>query len=193
MRLLLIPLTLLLFAPACDRHDHDADVDKHDAGTAKAEGCADNGGEECKTTDQEQAVLTKADPAGAYGMGLTLTDFTKVDDILADPASFEGKRVLVKGNAVKVCEKRGCWVQIAGEEPFKAILVKVNDGEIVFPLSCRGKEVTVEGMVEKIETPVETLREAAKKKADEAGETFDPESITEPKITWRIKGLGAKI
>ena len=111
------------------------------------------------------------------------------------PAAFslEGKRVLVKGEAVAVCEKRGCWVNLKSDkEATKALRVKVEDGEIVFPMTCLGKEVQVEGVVEKMVIPVETLREAGKKAAEAKGEKFDPASVKEPRTVWQLKGLGAK-
>ncbi|MBK8980025.1 MAG: DUF4920 domain-containing protein [Planctomycetes bacterium] len=131
--------------------------------------------------------------AGGLGTGITMTEFTKISDILADPESFVGKRVLVKGVAVGVCESRGCWVQLKGDEEFQSLRVKVKDGEIVFPMSCLGQEVVAEGVWDKVVIPVETLREALKKQAEAKGETFDPASVTEPRIVWQLRGLGARI
>ncbi len=125
--------------------------------------------------------------------GMKLKDYTLISDILAAPDKFEGKRVLVKGPAVAVCEKRGCWVNLKSDkDAAKALRVKVEDGEIVFPMTALGKEVQAEGVVEKMVIPVATLREAAKKKAEAKGEKFDPESIKEPRVIWQLKGLGAK-
>ncbi len=116
-----------------------------------------------------------------------------ISKILATPADFEGERVLVKGTAVGVCAKRGCWVELASDKEFQSIRVKVTDGEIVFPLSCEGKEVTVEGLVEKIEVSEEYHKQMAAAEAKKAGEEFDPATVTGPGYIWRIRGLGAKI
>lgn len=125
--------------------------------------------------------------------GMKLKDATLISDILAAPEKFEGKRVLVKGPAVGVCEKRGCWVTLKSDKDAKkALRVKVEDGEIVFPATVLGKEVAAEGVWEKMVIPVETLRTAAQKAADAKGEKFDPASIKEPRIVWQLKGLGAK-
>lgn len=72
----------------------------------------------------------------AYGGGVTLSERTRVSDILADPDAYLGKTVLVEGTVVKVCRKRGCWMEIAGDKEVEKIQIKVRDGVMVFPLSA---------------------------------------------------------
>ena len=125
--------------------------------------------------------------------GITLKDYTPISKILAAPASFEGKRVLVKGEAVAVCEKRGCWVTLKSDaDNSKSLRVKVEDGEIVFPLTVKGDQVEAEGIVQKVVTPEADYREALRKRAEAKGETFDPKSVTGPLVTWQLRGLGAR-
>ncbi len=83
-----------------------------------------------------------------YGKKLSLTEVTNISDILATPEQYAGKQVLVKGMVVEVCAKRGCWMDIASDKAFEKIQIKVLDGQIVFPLSARGKEALLEGVVE---------------------------------------------
>lgn len=164
----------------------------------QGEKAKDKAGEKAKD-DCANCPDAKAVPAGAtakavdLAKGMKLKDFTPISDILAAPEKFEGKRVLVKGPAVAVCEKRGCWINLKSDkDASKALRVKVEDGEIVFPMTVMGKEVQAEGVVEKLVIPVETLREALKKSAEAKGETFDPASVKEPRVVWQLKGLGAK-
>ena len=82
-----------------------------------------------------------------YGKEITLEEKTKISDILKNPVEFEGKKVLVEGTVVGVCEKRGCWIKLASDEGYGTIKIKVNDGEIVFPLEAKGKKALVEGKV----------------------------------------------
>ncbi len=146
-----------------------------------AERTNESGGDECGDEgecgsggdEHEAAALAKDDPAGTYGMGLTLTNATAIGDILANPEKYWDERVLIKGAAVGVCKKRGCWIVVRGEKENESLRVKVTDGEIVFPLSCLGNEVSVEGIFEKLELEVE--------------------GQDEPETSWRIRGLGAKI
>ncbi len=83
-----------------------------------------------------------------YGEGISLTNITKVSEILAKPEEFEGKKVLIEGMITGVCEARGCWMSIASDKNFQEIKIKVLDGVIVFPMSAYGKVAKVEGVVE---------------------------------------------
>ena len=144
-------------------------------------------------TVSENTLLQKVDPAGTYGAGITLAEKISISEILAEPAKFEGKRVLVEGTVVDVCKKRGCWIDISGGEEFETIKVKVKDGEIVFPLSAKGNKALVEGFVEKLELTKEQTINWKAHEAEEMGIPFDSSSVTEPMIIWRIKGTGAEI
>ncbi|MCA9319169.1 MAG: DUF4920 domain-containing protein [Planctomycetes bacterium] len=165
-------LLAMIFLPGCDSGkgtdaqtgvaNQEFEGDHTDCAKATCDAEGAGGGDAT-----EAAQMAKDDPAGTYGMGLTLEDRTPISAILAKPESFEGQRVLVQGKAVSVCKKRGCWVEVGSDEPFESIRVKVTDGEIVFPLSCLGNVIQVEGIVEKV------------------GEA--------PDCSWRIRGLGASI
>lgn len=84
-------------------------------------------------------------------------------------------------------------MELASDKEFQSIRVKVNDGEIVFPLEARGKLALIEGIVEKLEISKEELIKAMKHHAEEQGEPFDSTKITEGKTIYRLKGLAAKI
>lgn len=127
----------------------------------------------------------------AFGEPLTLTAVTPVATILKDPEAWVGRKVLVEGMVVEVCEKRGCWMDIAADGDFQSIQIKVEDGEIVFPLTARGRRARVEGTVEKLELTMEQALEEARRHAEEHGEAFDPASVTGPETTYRIRGIGA--
>ncbi len=128
-----------------------------------------------------------------YGVGLTLAEATPLSEILAAPEKYEGQKVQVGGTVLDVCKMRGCWMELAGDQPFQSIRVKVEDGEIIFPLSAKGHTARAEGILEKLEISEEQAREMAKHRAEEQGEEFDPSSITGPQVVWRLKGLGAVI
>jgi hypothetical protein len=160
-------------------------------------GCSKNGSNQEKNLEEsvqtEKAALDKKDPVGVYGKGITLAEKTLVSDILGSPEKFEGKQVLLSGTIVEVCPKRGCWIDLAGDKEFQKIQIKVKDGEIVFPLSAKGNEALVEGIVEKLELTKEQAIRWKKHQAEEKAEEFDSTSVTGPMTIWRIKGLGAEI
>lgn len=138
------------------------------------------------------SVITYAGDGNKYGKKLTLKNKTKISSILDNPKDFVGKKVLVEGAVVGVCEKRGCWIELASDKQYQKIKVKVNDGEIVFPMEELGKSALVEGQVYEIKLTKEQALERAKHEADEHGTKFDPESV-EATTYYQIKGLGAEI
>ena len=82
-----------------------------------------------------------------YGEKITLKEKTSISKILENPEAFVGKKVLVEGTVVDVCEKRGCWINLSSDKEFESIRIKVNDGEIVFPMETKGQKALVEGEV----------------------------------------------
>lgn len=143
------------------------------------------------TAIAESERLAAENPEGLYGADLSLEESTSIDALLANAASLEGQRVQVKATIKESCPKRGCWVNL--EQDGKEIKVKVTDGDIVFPKSSVGTMVTVEGVVEKMDMDLEQTRKHLAHEAEETGREFDPESVTEPMVMWRIKGDAAKI
>jgi len=140
------------------------------------------------------ACQSAPEPEGTlYGEALTLSEVTQVSAILEDPESWVGERVQVEGMIVEVCEMRGCWMDIASDSESEKIQIKVEDGVIVFPMTAKGKTALVEGVVEVLELTHEEAIEAARHKAEEHGEEFDPSTVTGPETTYRIRGLGAVI
>ncbi|MFA6598609.1 MAG: DUF4920 domain-containing protein [Ignavibacteriaceae bacterium] len=138
-------------------------------------------------------TVSYAGGGNKYGKELSLKEKTKISTILANPKDFIGKKVQVEGNVVGVCEKRGCWIELASDKPFQKIKVKVKDGEIVFPLEEKGKSAVVEGQVYEIKMSKEQALAAAENEAKEHGKKFDPASVTGPVTLYQIKGLGAVI
>lgn len=127
------------------------------------------------------------------GKPITLTEITKISTILDAPQEFLGDTVLVQGTIIDVCKKRGCWMELASDEEFQSIRVKVKDGEIVFPLSAKGSTALVQGVVEQLVFTKEEVIKMEKHYAEEQGTEFDPSTVTEGKTIFRIRGIGAVI
>jgi hypothetical protein len=144
----------------------------------------------CKAADAPPA----AGPAGTvYGERPTLTDTTAVADVLANAEQMVGQKILVAGTVVDVCQERGCWLALGSEEGGATLRVKVEDGVIIFPMSARGHQAVVEGVVEKIDLTAEQAREQAMKHAKEKGEPFDSTAVFQAKTSYQLRGLGAII
>jgi hypothetical protein len=126
-----------------------------------------------------------------YGEPLILTEVTPIPEILAQPKSYVGKRVLVEGTVVAVCEQKGCWMDL--ESGSDQIQVKVDDDVIVFPVSARGSTALVEGIVEERELTAEQSFAAAAHRAEEMREPFDSTAVYPAATVYRIQGTGALI
>lgn len=131
--------------------------------------------------------------AKSFGAGLTLDQSSSLSELLANPDPFVGKKVQLTGMVVDVCQKRGCWLYLTGDKPFEKIRVKVTDGEIVFPMEARGKQGTVEGVLEKFVLSREEVIARKRHHAEEQGKIFDPSSVTEGEVVYQLRGLGAEI
>ena len=128
-----------------------------------------------------------------YGKKITLKDKTKISDIMANPESYDGKRVLVEGPIVDVCKERGCWIKIGSDKEFGALRFKVEDGVITFPLEVKGKNALAEGIVSVKKYSVEQLIAQGKETAKEEGKEFDPSTVKGPKTVLQINGQGAVV
>lgn len=131
--------------------------------------------------------------AQTFGAGLSLSQSTLLSEILANPDSYVGKKVQLKGMIVDVCQRRGCWIYLAGDKAFEKIRVKVTDGEIVFPMEARGKQATVEGIMQKFELSREDVIAREQHYAEEQGRKFDPASVKSGETVYQLRGLGAEV
>lgn len=131
----------------------------------------------------------------AFGAGVTLAETTSIAAILDQPAAFTGKEVRVEGEVHEVCEKAGCWMEIQAADGGKVLKVKVKDGEIVFPLSARGKQAVAQGKVQDLEMTRDKYLQYREHAAKEQGEKFDAAAIQGdgPFHVYQIAGTGAEI
>jgi hypothetical protein len=127
-----------------------------------------------------------------YGKDITIVEKTSISEILSSPEDYLGKKVLVEGEILSVCQMAGCWMEISNENGDK-IKIKVKDGEIVFPQKGIGKTALVEGEVYKIELDEEEARDYFEHMAEESDQEFDPSTVTGPVTIYQVKGFGAVI
>lgn len=127
------------------------------------------------------------------GKPLELKETTPIAAIQANPDRYVGKIVQVKGKVVDLCQKMGCWMNLADPNGGQPLRIKVNDGEIVFPKTAAGKIAIAEGKFVKLVLSKEQAIAQAKHEAEENGRKFDPATITSPKTIYQINGSGAVI
>ena len=145
-------------------------------------------------TAESSTVESAAGGEGTiYGAGVDEIESVSISSIAADPEAYAGKTVRVEGIVTDVCSKKGCWLELAGGQPGATARFKVNDGEMVFPTSAKGKSAVAQGTVVTQHMSLEETRELEAHFARDAGREFDPETITEGKTVFRIRGTGAVI
>jgi hypothetical protein len=140
-------------------------------------------------------AILAAVQAGEVKLGkpLTLKQSVPVDQIIAQSASLEGKTVQVKGRVRAVCSRMGCWMDLVDVSEKNSILIKVDDGVIVFPKEATGKTAIAEGKLVKNTLTREQATARAKHFAEESGQKFDPSSVKSGQTIYQIQGTGAVI
>ena len=151
----------------------------------------------CDNSKKEELLLNKKNPTGLYGEAITQKGINDLKSLFSNPDIFINKEVLTKGKIIDVCPMRGCWINISdSEHPEKIIRVKVVDGEIVFPLSSKGKNANVQGVFDKIEFSYEQAKKWKIHLEEEKGIHVNPDSIIvedDDLIEYRIIGKGVQI
>lgn len=129
-----------------------------------------------------------------YGRALTEgLKVTPIAEILADPESWNGKKVQIEGVISGVCAHQGCWIDISSPEN-ATLRVKVDDGVIVFPQESLGRQAVAEGEVEILEMERDRYEAWLRHLAEEVNREFDPAEVGNgPYRIVRLKGLGSEI
>jgi hypothetical protein len=126
-----------------------------------------------------------------YGQGVSAADTVLVSALLANPDAYVGQTIRVKGQAVGVCESRGCWVNLASDVEGETVRVKVKDGEIVFPPELVGDIVLAEGVWTANQLDLETTKKVCENEAKSKGEAFEAAGVTTCMTLYQLSGTGA--
>lgn len=127
------------------------------------------------------------------GAGAHFSEATPMSQIMKTPESFIGKEVTVSGTIVDVCAKRGCWMKLTTDVKNEKVRVKVNDGEIVFPLEARGRKAAAKGEFKKIKLNLEQTKAYLQEQAEDNKKKFDPAAVKEPMVIYQVQATGAVI
>lgn len=150
----------------------------------------------CSKQPSELDLLNKQHPQGHYGNHMQKGVAQQIREILNKPDEYLNKNVLVSGVIDDVCPMRGCWIQISDKNQAGPIRVKVTDGEIVFPLSAKNHNVTVQGTFVRLDLSKDQAINWKVHLAKEKGIDLDPNGIVlkkEDYYEYRINCTGAKV
>lgn len=173
-------------APAQDAVEHghshaDGDADhSHEADAASEEGSEKTG------ALFEGSRLDEAAWAH-FGTGVHEGDAVAVADLLATPADYVGEPVRIRGEVVSVCQAKGCWIRVGGEE--QNLLVGFKDYAFFLPKDCAGKEVVLEGVARVDETSVEMRKHLL----EDDGKHDEAALITEPIVEAKFTAHGVAL
>jgi hypothetical protein len=78
--------------------------------------------------------------------------------LLSSPADFDGKTVAVEATVRKACERKGCWMELAGAEKGPGVRVTFKDYGFFVPLDSAGSTARVEGTVKVTELAAERAK-----------------------------------
>ncbi|MCB0634633.1 MAG: DUF4920 domain-containing protein [Lewinella sp.] len=131
---------------------------------------------ETKLSDNQFGEAIDAEGAISYD---ALLDMMEQSDSVA---------VKVKGKVEAVCQAKGCWMNIAGNESdAEEMMVKFKDYGFFVPKDIAGREVVMEGYAFREVTPVDELRHLAQD-AGKSKEEID--QITEPVVELKFLASG---
>ena len=150
----------------------------------------------CEKELSEYDLLHKNDAIGNYGSVIDLKEFKQIKILIDNADEYLNTDVLISGTILEVCPMRGCWVNVKDNDSESRIRVKVTDGEIVFPLSSKGKQVNVQGTFTKLEFSEEQAKMWKIHLAEEQGIKLSEEDVVinpSDLIEYRIIGQAANI
>ncbi|MBV2130367.1 DUF4920 domain-containing protein [Arsukibacterium indicum] len=70
-----------------------------------------------------------------------------VSQLLAEPKMHLQQVVTISGTVDSVCSKQGCWMKFTASNENVPFRIKVRDGDMVFPLSAKGKTAYATGLL----------------------------------------------
>ena len=70
----------------------------------------------------------------------------KLSDVLKEPAKYAGSVVVVEGVVERVCQKQGCWLELAPEKGARGVRVAMRDHAFFVPFNAAGLRARAEGL-----------------------------------------------
>lgn len=126
-----------------------------------------------------------------FGEPVDMEALESIKQLMAEPKKYTDKKVTIKGTVKKVCTVKGCWADFFADDT--KLRVKVADGEIVIPIHAIGRKAYATGIFTAKELTKEKTIAYKKHMAKDAGEEFDPKSVTKGMTLYQLKSNAVKI
>ena len=150
----------------------------------------------CSSDKSESDLLNKKNPIGIYGNFSSAEKIQNIVDLISNKDVFINKEVKVRGFVNDVCPMRGCWLEGVDENGIDKLRIKVTDGDIVFPLSAKGRNIEAEGQFSILNLNKQQAKNWKKHLAAEKGIEIDTSEIILSQndyFEYRLNTAGAKI
>ena len=150
----------------------------------------------CSSDKSESDLLNKKNPIGIYGNFSSAEKIQNIVDLISNKDVFINKEVKVRGLVNEVCPMRGCWLEVMDENGIDKLRIKVTDGDIVFPLSAKGRNIEAEGQFSILTLNKQQAKNWKKHLAAEKGIEIDTSEIIlsqDDYFEYRLNTTGAKI
>ena len=150
----------------------------------------------CSSDKSESDLLNKKNPTGIYGNFSSDEKIQNIVDLISNKDVFINKEVKIRGLVNEVCPMRGCWLEVVDENGIDKLRIKVTDGDIVFPLSAKGRNIEAEGQFSILTLNKQQAKNWKKHLAAEKGIEIDTSEIILSQndyFEYRLNTVGAKI
>ena len=150
----------------------------------------------CSSDKSESDLLNKKNPIGIYGNFSSAEKIQNIVDLISNKDVFINKEVKIRGLVNEVCPMRGCWLEVVDENGIDKLRIKVTDGDIVFPLSAKGRNIEAEGQFSILTLNKQQAKNWKKHLAAEKGIEIDTSEIILSQndyFEYRLNTTGAKI
>ena len=150
----------------------------------------------CISDKSESDLLNKKNPTGIYGNFSSAEKIQNIVDLISNKDVFINKEVKIRGLVNEVCPMRGCWLEVVDENGIDKLRIKVTDGDIVFPLSAKGRSIEAEGQFSILTLNKQQAKNWKKHLAVEKGIEIDTSEIILSQndyFEYRLNTTGAKI
>ncbi|MCC5946078.1 MAG: DUF4920 domain-containing protein [Bernardetiaceae bacterium] len=158
-------------------------------------GCQSNEKNETAQAAEEQSENTENNetenqdiPLVYFGAEISPDDAIPTSEILARLAEVDSMEIKVVGTIKKICQKKGCWMNVDLGEGDKDLFVRFKDYDFFMPMDAAGNEAVMQGWVKKEVISVADLQHYA----EDAGKSKEEiAAITEPetKISFMADGV----
>lgn len=145
----------------------------------------------CETRGTEEAESRPPEPAPKiYGqLHQANGSVTPLAEITANPTRYEGREIRTEGEILRVCQKRGCWLELTDSSGARAFVPMAGHAFAV-PMDSMGKPALVEGIVHRRER---SDAEREHLKSDGAGDSIPAVSIEANAVVIRSRSAAKKL